>query len=185
MGFVDVEMVTNTTFTLSSVAGGVTTSATVTVRVFADLATWRRTHFGVAVDDPSQEATLWGDLVDDDGDGLVNLVEYALGSDPRNASPEAVPEARIIRLEGQNRAFQIGFRGLIRVGALRYVAEWSTNLRDWNPLDTSTWQEEVVASGDSEVPNWHRFNAPEAVGSYPEPRRYLRLALLNPGVVED
>jgi len=48
------------------------------------LATWRQTHFGTAAN--SGEAA---DTADPDGDGLVNLVEYAINSDPKtpNHSP--------------------------------------------------------------------------------------------------
>jgi hypothetical protein len=60
------------------------------------LAAWRAAQFGADANDPAKELTVWGDLVDRDGDGLVNLAEYALGLNP-NASdaPGGVTIARL------------------------------------------------------------------------------------------
>ena len=48
------------------------------------VATWRQTHFGTAANSGNA-----ADNSDPDGDGLVNLVEYAVNSDPNtvNSSP--------------------------------------------------------------------------------------------------
>jgi hypothetical protein len=43
---------------------------------------WARTYFDGAVDDPDQEAAVWGRTADPDGDGRTNLMEYALGNHP-------------------------------------------------------------------------------------------------------
>jgi len=50
---------------------------------------WRTARFGADAGVPS----IAGDLADPDGDGLQNLLEYALGSDPRVASAESLPRA--------------------------------------------------------------------------------------------
>ncbi len=53
----------------------------------AELASWRAGRFTAEqLADPELEATVWGDLADPDGDGLPNLLEYALALDPRAAS---------------------------------------------------------------------------------------------------
>jgi hypothetical protein len=48
------------------------------------LATWRQTHFGTAANSGSA-----ADTADPDGDGLINIIEYAFNTDPNvaNASP--------------------------------------------------------------------------------------------------
>ncbi|HKQ37726.1 MAG TPA: hypothetical protein VJ063_06580, partial [Verrucomicrobiae bacterium] len=44
---------------------------------------WRAANFSAAdLQDPSKEATVWGDLADPDSDGRENLMEYALGLNP-------------------------------------------------------------------------------------------------------
>lgn len=48
-------------------------------------ANWRRFRFGSAVDNAALQATVWGSNADPDRDGRVNLLEYALGSDPNAA----------------------------------------------------------------------------------------------------
>lgn len=46
---------------------------------------WRHQNFtNEELADAELEATLWGDLADGDGDGRVNLIDYALGTDPRS-----------------------------------------------------------------------------------------------------
>ncbi|MFT4546628.1 MAG: hypothetical protein ACI9MB_000571, partial [Verrucomicrobiales bacterium] len=47
---------------------------------------WRQSHFAPEeLGNPDLESSLWGDLADPDSDGGSNLVEYALGTDPRRA----------------------------------------------------------------------------------------------------
>ena len=57
--------------------------------VLSALDQWRLAEFGVSVDDGT---VLAGDNEDFDGDGLVNLLEYAVGTSPKvaNASPVTV-----------------------------------------------------------------------------------------------
>ena len=49
------------------------------------LETWRAAHFGADTNNPA----ISGDLADPDGDGLQNLLEYALDADPLVASTTA------------------------------------------------------------------------------------------------
>lgn len=57
--------------------------------VLSPIETWRLSHFGV-IENDSQAA----DGADPDGDGIRNLSEYALGSDPTVSSASAVPTVR-------------------------------------------------------------------------------------------
>ena len=44
------------------------------------LSAWRELVFGTHVNNPTEEATVWGDDADPDQDGISNLAEYMLGS---------------------------------------------------------------------------------------------------------
>ncbi|MBI2512566.1 MAG: ExeM/NucH family extracellular endonuclease [Opitutae bacterium] len=67
---------------------GSTTSDTVAVSVRTALQSWRQTHFGTTANSGNA-----ADTADPDGDGLTNLVEYALGLDPTAATTTSAPQA--------------------------------------------------------------------------------------------
>jgi hypothetical protein len=67
---------------------GAPAGATVTIRD-APMDAWRVSHFAGNANIPA----VAGDLADPDGDGLVNLVEYALGLDPNVAGAQGLPAA--------------------------------------------------------------------------------------------
>ena len=52
---------------------------------------WRFEQFGANTNNPA----ISGDLADPDGDGIVNLLEYALDMDPNVASVDGLPTAQI------------------------------------------------------------------------------------------
>lgn len=52
---------------------------------------WRQSHFGAEWNNPA----ISGDAIDGDNDGLSNLLEYALGSDPNAADAAAAPQVSI------------------------------------------------------------------------------------------
>ncbi len=74
--------------TLQQTATSVTISFTPSA---SPLNLWRFQQFGVYADTPE---VLAGDTEDHDGDGLANLLEYALGTDPKVAGANPVAVAR-------------------------------------------------------------------------------------------
>jgi large repetitive protein len=114
------------TLTDDATAGGpALTSAPQTffIRVEA-IATWRQTHFGT-----SDNIADGHDLADPDNDGLVNVIEYALGSLPLTSSTPLTP---------QTSAGQFGFifDQPPGVSGITYGAEWTRSLgsNDWQPV---------------------------------------------------
>lgn len=82
--------------------------------------TWRLTHFS------SAEATgIADDLADPDEDGLVNLLEYALGSDPLH--PQA-PSTTASAADGQ---WLFNYVRPVDRTDLNYVVQVSTDLHTW------------------------------------------------------
>jgi len=55
---------------------------------FTVLGSWASQQFGVATaSNPALQATVWGAFADPDGDGLLNAMEEALGTNPNQSSP--------------------------------------------------------------------------------------------------
>ena len=85
---------------------------------------WRQTYFGTTTNTGDA-----ADLFDFDKDGLVNLLEFALGLNPTLGSSNQIPQGQI---NGSN--FVISFTQPAGVTGITYGAEWSTTLSS-NPLD--------------------------------------------------
>jgi hypothetical protein len=100
--------------------------------------TWRQTNFGTTANS--------GDAADDfdfDKDGLVNLIEFALGLNPKQNSAHLVPHGQIV---GGN--FTISFAQPAGVSGITYGAETSTTLQagSWTPVtDTGSAGQHVFS----------------------------------------
>lgn len=110
--------------------GGSVTSRTATLTLLPDFATWSATHdlTGISAD------------ADTDGDGLPNLVEYALGTDPRS-STEAGPQTATIEQSGVT-YLTLTFKR-IADPTLTYLVQASATLapESWQNLWSSTGAE--------------------------------------------
>ncbi len=106
--------------------------------------TWRLLHFGEDFENPA----IAGDDADPDGDGLSNLVEYALGLDPK--SPSASPAAA---REGDR--FAIFYTlDLLAVG-VTVEPEWSAGLSTWESdgiLIETLGEEDSIRSMKASIP---------------------------------
>lgn len=122
---------------VSNAAGSVTSNVAVltVASPFSALQTWRVTHFG------APEATgNAADLADPDADGLVNLVEYALGFDPNEVDLAALPATA--SAEGQ---WVFNYTRPVDRSDLTYTVQVSTNLQSW----TTVAQEQAAVVGDT------------------------------------
>lgn len=113
---------------------------------------WQAVHFT-----PEELAveSISGPLGDASGDGVVNLVKYALGLDPREPAPGCLPIAL-----GENGILLATYRrakGLMDVG---YGMEISSNLAEWETLAADSV--EIVDAGDGREWVTHRLDVPEA-----------------------
>lgn len=107
---------------------------------------WQASRFGLA---DLQLANAAGAAQSDpDGDGVVNLLEYAFGMNPFVSSREGLP-----KLEWENdngsRKLVFRYRRLLGNHGLSYVAETSHTLEPWiNAASVWTGEEEVLANPD-------------------------------------
>jgi hypothetical protein len=107
-------------------AAGRSAYATATATTWTSLQAWRQSYFGTITNSGAA-----ADTADPDGDGLKNLLEYALGSNPLVANTN--PLTPVGRDAGGNLTFTF-FRARPDV---TYIVQGSTNLQSWADLNTN------------------------------------------------
>jgi hypothetical protein len=90
---------------------------------------WKTAHFG----GNATNSAVAGDLADPDGDGMVNLLEYAVAGDPNGAGAEARLSADVM-----TNYLNLQFRRNTSATDLTYALQVSSDLVAWNPLVTYT-----------------------------------------------
>jgi len=141
-----------------SYTGGTGNDVTLTARM-TSLEAWRRLHFGT-ISNSGHAA----DDFDFEKDGLVNLLEFAFGLDPKQNSAGQLPPGRII---GSN--MEMSFTQPADVSGITWRGEWSTLLSS-NPADWTNLPDLDPA------PTGFTFRVP--IGS--NPRVFLRAVVTNP-----
>ena len=91
---------------------------------------WRASHFS---ESELTNATLSGDDADPDGDGLLNLFEYASGTDPHALSPLPQLSARA-NDPGDQHEMVLTYPRLPLAHEVDYAMETSGDLRTWSPF---------------------------------------------------
>lgn len=119
---------------------------TVPAPAFVPRATaWRSARFGTS--EPTGNAA---DDADPDGDGLPNLVEYALGLNPLATSTDGRPTVSVTMIEGEPR-LTFTHRRRTDDPQLIYRLEGSTDLVTWTPLLFPPHGEPVAAGAEAEA----------------------------------
>ena len=121
---------------------------------------WRFGRFGAEADNPR----ISGDLADPDGDGLVNLLEYAFALEPLAVDPPAEPALGAGGLS-------IIYRRNLLAADLEYLVQKSTDAAGWIPASPL----EEVLSDDGAV-RVIRATIPVRT----EPAAFLRVKVLRP-----
>ena len=110
---------------------GQTAESTVGVVVKETLVSWRMRHFTRnELDTPALEARRWGADADPDGDGVVNLLEYAFGLDPLVPSREGLPVSGMVTIDGDE-YLSISFRRNPDATDVEFTPQASSDLRTW------------------------------------------------------
>ena len=141
---------------------------------FTPVETWRLNWFGAP-----DGTGLSADDKDYDGDGLPNLLEYALNSPPNLASPGSIP----IPGASDNR-FRFSFTRNLSAADLTYVIEATDDLAAlaWTPLATKagseTWS--VASGANVSDPGSGSVTVTDAVDMSSAPRRFLKLRIVRP-----
>lgn len=147
-------------YTITGTSGAVSGQASITITGEL-LAHWRSRHFTP----PEITAGLADDLADADGDGLVNLLEYALDTDPRNSTP-----ALTAGLDATGH-LTLTLTRPKALPSVQYFGEATSDLSSW-PTSLSL---EILDDAD---PQTIRLTDP--LGLSDSPQRFLRLRITAP-----
>ena len=77
-------------------------------------------------------------MEDADGDGMSNLLEYALGSDPARSSSTFSPTVDTVQDGSDQYYVSFSYTRNKAATGITYAIEHSSDLRTWEPIDLST-----------------------------------------------
>ncbi len=127
------------------------------------LETWRQTHFGAP--SPVGDAA---DTADPDGDGLVNLLEYALGGHPLTPNPGRLPTLALTL--GLPPSLVLAFERIADPALVYQVQAADSLTGPWQPIWSSTGAENTPGT----------VQVPDSTPLAPPARRFLRLQVSTP-----
>ena len=108
-------------------------------------AIWRLRHFTLA---ELENDSIAGDLADPDGDGVPNLLEYALAGDPRRSDTGSVPT---LTMNPSGAVFQFQRQRDLALDGLTYAVEATDNLSNGWQVATGTTLSVAATNGTTET----------------------------------
>ncbi len=133
-------------------------------------ASWQGSHFTAAeLGNPA----ISGDNADPDGDGVVNLLEYALGLDPRTPGRAGLPMVSRTTV-GSSSYLTLTYTKVKADTDLTYVVEVSGDLQTWNSGSAYTTDVSTVDQGTTQQVTT-RDRTPVTAGA----RRFMRLRVAH------
>lgn len=112
---------------IASNASGSATSETAVLSAMTDFLTWQTANFSAAEIADGLAAEGW----DFNGDGTLNLLDYALGRDPRTGLGGSLPS---VTRPGAGAPLQITFPRDTRESDISYIVEATGDLGTWAPI---------------------------------------------------
>jgi len=109
----------------NSAGSATSTAATLTVLTLQEQ--WRAAYFGTTLN-----SGLAADSADADGDGLANVLEYALGNNPTSPRSVALPNGTV-----ENGQFVFRFTHALAASDVSVVVQQSTDLVTWSTLSST------------------------------------------------
>jgi hypothetical protein len=131
---------------------------------------WRKSKFTEAEFTMPQ---ISGELVDPDGDGIVNLREYAFYEEPKVASVAGLPVPSI----DANGFLTLSYRRRVSAIDLLYVAEVSQDLLSWNAGPTHVSE---LVQRDAVNPDLEMVTVRSMTSAATVPRQFMRIRVVRP-----
>lgn len=133
----------------------------VTVSAASPYQSWVASQPGlIALPEPLREP-----LADPDADGVVNLLEFALGGTPTDSASRNLPALGTTEVSGQPR-LTLSFTPQ-QVPGVRYIVQASSDLSDWTDQTDLT---DLLTAGQT-------FTFTDSANLGLTPRRFLRLRI--------
>jgi hypothetical protein len=101
--------------------GEVRTFDDVSVTATSPIYNWRVVEFGAN----AMNSAISGDLADPDGDGMKNLLEYGLHSDPESSEPS------LVTMDTTATHHRLTYVRLVNAPDISYQVQWSDDLKIW------------------------------------------------------
>ena len=161
-----------------------TTFAAGIIRIVGGLEGWRLLYWPGDAPNPATEATTWGDDADPDKDGLTNLMEFYLGTNPvvptTNAATSTTPGRPVFGFTGSpTRYATVSFTRRKALAPLAAELQTSTELvTGWSAIGFSDIGLPVNLPGGNYEYIVRRFDTPVDLSN---PRRFFRFKVENPG----
>lgn len=147
------------------------TTGTLRIVAATPIQTWRQLHFGTPDDDGDA-----ANLSNPAGDGVVNLIKYALGISPTAASTTGLPV--VSEVSG---FLRIQFPRNPSATDVSYTVVASNDLSAWTPIasrpaGSATWS----MSGSSVSENAGIVTVVDSTSIATQPQRFLKLVIQRP-----
>ena len=135
--------------------------------------TWQLQHFSKA---QLANAAVSGDLADPDGDGIANLMEYALNLDPQTAQSTGLPTVGQTIIGG-GQYLTLTYTQVIAATGITYLPQVSGDLNTWNGGSGYTVAVSRTNNADGVT---QTVVVRDAVALGAGGRRFMRLAVSRP-----
>ena len=134
---------------------------------------WQFQHF---TSTDLANAAVSGDLADPDGDGISNLLEYALNLDPKVTSTVGLPTVGQTTVGG-SQYLTLTYTRVIAATGITYVPQVSGDLNTWN---SGTGYTVAVSTTNNADTVTQTIVVQDAVAMSPGGRRFMRLLVSRP-----
>ena len=149
--------------------------STLSFTTLTEIQAWRLANFGSTAGTGNA-----ADNADPDGDGIKNLLEFALGASPTTSSTDRLPvvSTSVKPADGEN-YLTISYRRRITPGGLSYQLESSTDITTWTAIPPENLEQTgaPVPTGDG-ITEVVTFRVAPSMDDSPVPR-FVRLSVSN------